>query len=185
MNKTTLKAYYFTCHFLNTIEFSDHTDHVAALIECPETLLQEVRETARKYGCDHYTSSFAEESFYSFLNAEKALSALIEEQQKESQEEQEPEEETPVSAPVADEKPIAKMPVSDELLQDVVKLNEEIDPYGFFEEMIPDIKEGLSEYPECTVEWIEEDFLKYRDDFSDEVIALAEKVRACLLPFTM
>lgn len=77
MNKTTLKAYYLACHFFNTIEYSDHTDRVAAMIGNPEALLREIRETARKYGCDHYISSFAEEAYYSFLNAEKAVSSLI------------------------------------------------------------------------------------------------------------
>ena len=79
MKRELLKAYHYTVLFFeNTNTTSNAADYVLDLLPAgAETVREEVRRLAALYGCDHVRSSFNEESFYIFKNADNALSALI------------------------------------------------------------------------------------------------------------
>ena len=79
MKRELLKAYHYTVLFFeNTGTTENAEDYVLDLLPAgAEAVRDEVRHVAALYGCDHVHSSFNEESFYIFKNADNALSALI------------------------------------------------------------------------------------------------------------
>ena len=77
MNKELLNAYHHTVNFFAAMYGDDFSAYVADMIENPDFLLEDVRQTAARYGCTRVRSSFNEECVYLFETAERSLSALI------------------------------------------------------------------------------------------------------------
>ena len=77
MTKEQKKAYECTCKFYETIEGDRNEKSVMQMIAEPENLLRKIRKIALEYGCTQYTTSFAEDSYYSYQDAKIALSALL------------------------------------------------------------------------------------------------------------
>lgn len=176
-SKELLKAYHYSVLFFeNTEGLTDSpADYVLSLLPQPQALQDEVRRIARLYGCDYIRSSFNEESYYIFCSADSALSALIKAEQPEPQLETKPQAE-PEEMPVP-----AGLIIPEDICSAVIDLCEDMNPWDFEESMIPDIKKGLSDYPWETVQWIDEDILKYPDDITPETYQQAVSVREKLV----
>lgn len=172
-----LKAYHYSVNFFEEMQGTPAAEYVLQKIETPETLRDEVRRMAHAYGCDYIRSSFNEESYYTFENAYNALSALIKAEQ-----EPQPEPAEPVLPAEQEEMPEpAGLIIPEDLSSAVIGLCEEMNPYDFEESMIPDLKQGLSDYPWETVSWIDEEILKYYGDTSDDTRQRALSIREKLV----
>lgn len=173
-SKELLKAYHFSVNFFEEMQGTPAAEYVLQKIETPETLRDEVRRMAHAYGCDYIRSSFNEDSYYLFCSADSALSALIKAEQ--------PEPAEPVLHAEPEEMPEpAGLIIPEDICSAVVGLCEDMNPWDFEESMIPDLKQGLSDYPWETVSWIDEDILKYPDDITPETYQQAVSIREKLV----
>ncbi len=171
MKRELLKAYHYTVLFFeNTNELSENAaDYVLDLLPAGAVSVRdEVRRVAALYGCDHIRSSFNEESYYIFKNADNALSALIaaEKEEKEPEPTPEPEPQEEQEEPLLEDVLQAGNP-SAILARDAMQFFFDDDPWnGMTEE----------EMTEALYDSIQEDPASIIDDIRD-IIGMDDRLR--------
>ncbi len=170
MKRELLKAYHYTVLFFeNTETTGNAADYVLDILPAGASAVrEEVRRVAALYGCDHIRSSFNEESYYIFKNADNALSALIAaekaEQEPEPTPEPEPQEEQEETLPEDDLQAGSPSAI---LARDAMRFFFDDDPWnGMTEE----------EMTEALYDSIQEDPASIIDDIRD-IIDTDDKLR--------